>query len=152
MLFENLYKESDRVIAQRLLFAGLELAVIFGLGFLCVLVGSADKKPTVYHPPDSERLAFVDKICSEFPKPEQFNFVEKTSLVSSYKIGVKYKYKTDRNFDEISPTFFIWFNSNGWRRAPEDWLTFYKDNYTITIENFDLPNYNYAISCAEREE
>ncbi len=157
MLFENLYKEADRVNAQRLLFAGLELGIIFSFCLFGFLLGKADEKPVVYHPPDSERLAFLDKTCSEIPKPEQFNFVERSSLIASFKIEVTYRYKTDRNFEEIAPSFAIWLSSNGWKNADTEGipfykeLVFYKDKYKVVIENFDLPEYNYIIQCSEIE-
>ena len=108
-------------------------------------------KPVVNGPPDSERLAFVDKTCTELPKPELFNFVEKSSLISSFEISVNYKYKTSRNFEEIAPIFAIWLSSNGWHRVSRDQLTFTKGKYKITIENVKSPNYNYTINCAEIE-
>jgi len=147
MLIENLYKESDRVTARRLLFAGLVLAFIFGSGLLCSL-NTIKKKPFVKHLPDSERLAAADQICTEIPKPEQFTFVEKYSLISSHAVGVTYRYRTDRNNEEISPIFFIWLTSHGWKQRSR--LNFYKDKYTIVIENYDFSDhYIYTIKCAE---
>lgn len=108
-------------------------------------------KSVVKGPTDSQRLAFVDKICGELPKPEQFIFVDRTSLISSYKIEATYKFKTDRSFDEIAPIFIIWFSSNGWRRLSNYSLEFRKDKYTINIVGVNEPNYNYSISCAEKE-
>src|SRR6185369_3854292 len=116
---------------------------IAGLLFSFFTDRTTKTKPVVTGPPDSEKLAFVDKTCSELTKPELFNFVEKSSLISSFEISVNYKFKTSRSFEEIAPIFAIWLSSNGWRRVSRDQLIFRQDKYEITIENVNFPNYNF---------
>jgi hypothetical protein len=149
MPFEKFYEASDLIDRRRLKFAALVVLIILGNCSICFLSRVQNYKSVIEKPPDGERLARVDQICTDLPKPEQFNFVEKTSLISSFVIEVNYKYKTDRSADEIAPILSIWFNSNGWRRVSGRWLAFQKNNYLVTVEIFDFPSYNYTINCAE---
>lgn len=149
MLFENLYKAEDEAFRRQLKTSLTAYLVLFGFALLCIIGNRQPVKTKIPELPDSVRLARVDQLCRELSVPEQFNFVDNSSLISSFSIEVNYHYKTDRSFEEISPFFLIRFNSNGWRRYSNDWLQFSNDKYLVTIENVDLGKYNYTIKCAE---
>lgn len=172
MPFENFYKESDQAARRWWKFVGLAFLIFIGywiFGFLFFSRFDNQDKP-IKTTPTSERRQHLIELCGNLPKPERF-YPMKSDAPKTYSTAtaVFYSYRSDRSFDEVSPLFLIYFDSNGWQRAssgkldkqiaPDRELIFSKGKQTISIsyeefeipEDFTLPVANYEIYCYEED-
>lgn len=170
MPFENFFDETDKhdfrfgviVVAVGVL---LVLAV-FSYNYLTGLANDAYKAPPV-STDDSQRFVNASDACDQLAKPEQFERVKSESpQFTDSSAQVFYNYRSERDFDEVLPTFLVWFEANGWGKfrdydsppsqnslQPIRQLIFRKEKYTINIlyhypkPGADAPNANYEIKC-----
>lgn len=170
MLFENLYQEADKAIRRRWL-------ISFGAALLLFLCYTANAWITaaardIYSPSEeslreARQYLKASALCSELPTPEQFRRMNPaTPRSASLAAQVFHHYHSEREFDEIIPTFLVWFESNGWKRVSEDALKspvatyhpnrkliFRKTNSIVTIVHYYpdsdgyVPPANYEFGC-----
>ena len=168
MPFENFYKEKDKSAERwqnRVGFA--MLAVIgfcyFALNSLPSLQVAVPLNPEAMPPPPEselakleadrvERVRRVEALCESLPKPEKFEFVEKSPAVySNSAMIVTYFYRSDRKFKEIRPFFVVFLSANGFAPFPNSETVFTRENHSIRIGNNPLSGgANYEIVCVER--
>lgn len=175
MPFDNFYAESDKA-ARRwwkcfclafLLFTGY-----WSLGFL--IFPNSEEDEIITAPLGKFRnLWQATELCANLPKPQGFYFSGDifSELDNTSKL-VSFKYESNRSFEEVAPSYLVWFDSNGWKRVPNDktygymkpdgQLAFIKSNQNVVISyyNTDLDTsitnkefYTpyYVIYCYQRE-
>ena len=135
---EKTRRRRAAIWAVLFLLSGISLCVLPALRLI------EPEKP----PSDASRLESVEYICQHIELPEQFVFVEKTTLADSSQVEVFYKYRSERSFEELAPYFAVWFGTEDWERAAGEALKFQRKKYTVTIEKVDFPHYNYLVKCA----
>ncbi|HVE56100.1 MAG TPA: hypothetical protein VNB22_04675 [Pyrinomonadaceae bacterium] len=160
MPFENFYKASDE--ARRRWWKCFGLAFLLFTGYWAFALSAlpeveVDRDAAEYLITEAfnktERVRRADDLCRYLPLPEQFFFTTK-DLPQSYpnSTSVVYHYRSDRQPEEITPFFLMWFNSNGWKNIGNGSM-FRKDNQIVTIgisKPFDVMT-GYEIRCTETE-
>jgi hypothetical protein len=157
MSFENFYEESDKADRRWWLFLGLAflLLVIYFFSAYSLFsplfsTYSADKQNET--PTEFERLRDVDQLCTNLPNPEKFYFVVREVVpIHDGATAVIYRYQSNRDLDEIMPTFLVWFGSNDWKYEKNCETGFKKGNQRISIRNVGFPDANYEIYCQEEK-
>ncbi len=175
MPFDNFYQESDKAARRWWKCFGLAFLLFIGywaLGFL-VLPRSEEAK-TISVPLDKfNHLWQATEICTNLPKPEGFYFRGDTfSEIDETPTFVTFNYESNRSFEEVVPSYIVWFDSNGWKQVPnykiyglikpDGQLAFSKNNQNVVISYYNLyldkrivnrelfPHY-YAIYCYKSE-
>jgi len=153
MPFENFYKESDKTDRRwRWLVCAVLLSPIVYVIVLVSFSWYENREAEIEFERQAARARNVDALCTSLPKPEQFSFVRREPPSSSgYIASIIFRYRSERKFEEIMPTFRVWFDNNGWT-ADKGWnAKFDKGNQSILIqpsESFYLGN--FEIWCYER--
>lgn len=97
----------------------------------------------------SSRLMRVDRMCSDLPKPSDFQFITKTIKGNSFTANINYIYQSKKDFDDVKDYYYAWFNNNGWQKDDDMVFKFRKDNRVVAIELINFPKAKYSIYCAE---
>lgn len=169
MLFENLYQEADKAIRRRwwISLAASLLLVFCYTANAWMTTRAADIYLASASFDEPQRFLKASALCSELPNPEQFERVNaRAPRYTDSSAQVFHGYRSARDFDEVTPTFLIWFESNGWKRVkngdfssrvetihPNRQLIFSKDKFTVNIVSYYAdsdgftPPANYEFSC-----
>jgi hypothetical protein len=154
MPFDNFYNESDKAAKRwrKGLILGFCLLVIYFIVGSVLLSRHHEIEPP-RRQPESERIDHLVALYNELPKPENFNFVMQNPPIS-YKNGtaIVFRFQSDREIDEITPPFLVWFNTHGWSAVPDSELTFTNGAQTISIRMNYSDFANYELYCYEKEK
>ncbi len=152
MPLDNFYEEKDKAAYRwrntvGLAFLALAVYLIFGYWFF-----ANNQEEQAVRQKEADRIAHIDALCTNLPLPENFRFVMRNNPIS-YNDGtaIVYRYKSDRELEEIMPAFLVWFRANGWKPAGDDSSSFTKGEQTVSIRKPDYDFANYEIYCHENE-
>lgn len=152
MPFENFYEESDKADRRgRALVYTLIFAPIIYIIVLVLFSWYENREAEIKFEQQAERARHVDALCMSLPKPEQFSLVKREPPAGSADIAsIIFRYRSERELDEIMPTFRVWFDANGWT-ADAGWESkFNKGNQSILIETSENYPGIFEIRCYER--
>lgn len=156
MPFEDFYKKEAEwkhhwwkcVVLAFLLFVGY-----WSFALLTLPDSSREEAKPEFPLPAMERKDRVHVLCDSLPMPEDFQFAGKTNTTDVARFSsVSYNFKSSRSKEEIYPFFIIWFNTNGWIKAKDDYehLKYRKGIEVVTIAQFHVkPDSYYMINCTE---
>jgi hypothetical protein len=157
MPLENFYKESDQAARHGRFILGL-VFVLVALYFVSVYFfyktavpeDSSEYQPEM--PTAADRLRNVDALCTNLPRPEKFFFLGRGEpIFYSQATAIVYRYKSERDFEELMPVFTLWFGENGWKSA-EDNQSFKKGTQRISIlYTNDYDGKYYDFYCFEEK-
>jgi hypothetical protein len=167
MPFDNFFEETDkRDVRFGLIVLAVAVAVVLAVFSYNYLTDSAIK----YHTPplanilEPQQFLKASELCNALPKPENFERVAtREPQFSGSSANVFHGYRSERDFEELLPTFLVWFDANGWKRiadydfqppvAKNRHLIFSKGNSTVTIVHYypnpyaDARSANYELGC-----
>ena len=167
MPFEIFYRELNRA-RNWWLCVGAALALIFGYP-VYTLLSFPDPLPESLS--EARRFERVGELCNDLSLPERFELVSaEPPRFNSSSTRIIYNYRSERSFEEIIPTFLIWFEARRWdlaeendylasieTRQPRRQLIFRKNLSTVEIIYYS-PNptgdgapANYQIICSQEE-
>jgi hypothetical protein len=95
----------------------------------------------------SENLKRIDRLCNELPKPEGFNFVDKSISGNSFASSISYHYRSAKRHEDVITFYSNFLKANGWVIGESNYYE--KGNQQISIFSVAFPNANYSIYCAE---
>lgn len=152
MPFDNFYEKFDR--AERRWRWFLFCSIIF-LPVVYLIVPALYSWYENYIPEmneeQAERARHVDALCMGLPRPEQFNFDGRDPFLNRTNItSLTFRYRSERELEEIMPAFRVWFDTNGWT-ADADWESkFNKGNQSVVIQATKNDWGYFEVWCYER--
>jgi hypothetical protein len=166
MPFDNFYEESDKAARRWRKCVGAAFLLFIGYRTAGLLIAPEPKTveqrpreaqlPRIAEPPpvitgDKERLRRVKELCAKLPTPEKFYLIGTETLVDSPDLTlVRHTFKSNREWDELMPSFLVWLSADGWKALPSNSSTFTKNNQTIAFSRVLNDLTNYAIYCSEK--
>ncbi|MBS1797631.1 MAG: hypothetical protein JSS81_27660 [Acidobacteria bacterium] len=155
MIFDNYTQNIEKDVESErrsLVFAAVAIVVLIFLVLMCV-----SYRPTEPEHNDLDIDSDVStghrraaELCRGLPRPENFAEVGmKYSADGRSPAAVDFYFYSDREPQEIFPSFILWFEREGWKNFEQtpDIIGYSKGLRTVTVKSAVFGNANYSIHC-----
>lgn len=101
---------------------------------------------------NSPELQELEKVCTQIPLPQDFQFVRKGGI-DDQRIMLTYLYYSETEYGKATAVWINYFNENGWKKVKEDnsypkVIEFRNDRFRVAIQHGGIgKTSNYGISC-----
>lgn len=96
---------------------------------------------------ESEILQRLDRLCTELPKPEGFEFVKKSISGNSFTVSLSYDFRSSMPYDRVYDYYKRVLPPLGWQPGPSGYYE--KGSQQVSVSSVVFPNVDYSLYCAE---